>query len=154
MANSTLSRLCWKTNTPLICKENKPFLFISPYVCLYHRSEDSYNVIIMKVVIDFSYFFFLPCVLIMQTYKNKFKILLKDLSPFPASVSSSWMDNSIQMIVFCPPKPLNGAFVYRNVGKGPYHSSYSLFKRKQIFDNGWKVKVALLTTLKTMLPSA
>lgn len=43
------------------------------------RSSDSYNVIIVKVVIDFSYFLLPPGVLIMQTYKNSSKILFFEI---------------------------------------------------------------------------
>lgn len=85
------------------------------------RSWDSYNVIVVKVVIDFSYFLLPPCVLIMQTYQNSSKILFfeikLDLSRIPLQWAKSSVDNSIQMIVFCPLKPRIGAFVYRNAGK-------------------------------------
>ena len=43
------------------------------------RSSHSYNVIIVKVVIDFSYFLLPPGVLIMQTYKSRSKILFFEI---------------------------------------------------------------------------
>lgn len=56
------------------------YLLHGMFACITEvRSSHSYNVIIVKVVIDFSYFLLPPGVLIMQTYKNRSKILFFEI---------------------------------------------------------------------------
>ena len=85
------------------------------------RSWDPYNVIIVKVVTDISYFFFSSLRFdhadIQQQFQDSVLEIKLDLSRIPLQWAKSSVDNSIQMIVFCPPKPRICAFVYRNAGK-------------------------------------
>ena len=128
------------------------YLLHGMFACITEvRSSDSYNVIIVKVVIDFSYFLLPPGVLIMQTYKNRSKILFFEIQ-LDLSRILQWakVDNNC---IFST-QTSNWRLCLQECGKGPHHSTYSLIKRKQIFHNSWKVKFAPLTTLKTMLDSA